>query len=181
MPKETSGYKIAPRGKSMSGQTKNRKILGSVYLPVPGGVADSNNVSWGEDSMDPASLAMANAVFEGLGEKDAVKGLADNIGDIAGDIGADSADVKKGLQGFLTKEITGKANILTRKTGQILNPNMELLFNSPQLRPFTFSYKMSARSYEESHMIKRIIRMFKQAMAPKVSESNLFLRSPSTF
>ena len=181
MPKETKGYKVAPRGKSMSGQTKNRKILGSVYLPVPGGVADSNNVSWGEDSMDPASLAMANAVFDGLGSKDPVEGLADQVGNIAGDVGGNSDDVKKGLQGFLTKEITGKANILTRKTGQILNPNMELLFNSPQLRPFSFAYKMSARSNEESHMIKRIIRMFKQSMAPKVSESNLFLRSPSTF
>ena len=181
MPKETKGYKVAPRGQSMAGDGKTRKILGSVYLPVPGGVADANTVSWGPDTMDPASLAIANSVFNGLGEKDPVAGLAKNVGDIAGDVGADSAEAKKALQGVLTKQITGTGNILTRKTGQIMNPNMELLFNAPALRPFSFTYKMSPRSNEESHMVKRIIRMFKQSMAVKRSESQLFLRSPSTY
>ena len=118
MPKEMKGYKIAPRGKTMAGQGKTRKILGSVYLPVPGGVADSYNVSWGEDNMDPASLAIANAVFDGLGSKDPVAELADNIGDIAGDVGADSKNMKTALQGILTKQVTGTGNILTRKTKQ---------------------------------------------------------------
>ena len=96
-------------------------------------------------------------------------------------IGADSKNMKTALQGILTKQVTGTGNILTRKTGQIMNPNMELLFNAPQLRPFSFTYRMSPRSNEESHMVKRIIRMFKQSMAVKRSESQLFLRSPSTY
>jgi hypothetical protein len=40
---------------------------------------------------------------------------------------------------------------------------------------------MSPRDYEESEMIKKIIRMFKQSMAVKRSESQLFLKSPNTY
>jgi len=40
---------------------------------------------------------------------------------------------------------------------------------------------MSPRDYEESEMIKKIIRMFKQSQAVKRSESMLFLKSPNTY
>ena len=81
---------------------------------------------------------------------------------------------------MLTKAATG-GSVLTRTTGAIVNPNMELLFSGPTLRPFTFNWKMSPRDYEESEMIKKIIRMFKQSQAVKRSESMLFLKSPNTY
>lgn len=163
---------------------RKKKILGTVMLPVPGGVADSNVVSWGPDNMDPASLAMANAVFDGLSKKggagakaeEAVKGITDAAVEAGG-----SSDSKEALAGILTKQVTGMGNILTRKKGKIANPNMELLFNAPQLRPFSFTYRLSPRSREESVMVKRIIRMFKQSMMPSQSESGLFLESPNTY
>ena len=58
---------------------------------------------------------------------------------------------------------------------------MELLFKGPQMRTFQLAWKMSPRDYEESEMIKRIIRMFKQSMAVKRSESQIFLKSPNTY
>ena len=58
---------------------------------------------------------------------------------------------------------------------------MELLFDKPQLRPFTFAWRMSPRDFEEAEMIKKIIRMFKQSQAVKRSKSLLFLKSPNTY
>ena len=58
---------------------------------------------------------------------------------------------------------------------------MELLFKGPQLRTFGLTWKMSPRDYEESQMIKNIIRMFKQSMAVKRTKSQLFLKSPNTY
>ena len=43
-----------------------------------------------------------------------------------------------------------------------MNPNMELLFQGPQLRTFSLSWKMSPRDYEESEMIKKIIRKIRR-------------------
>ena len=162
----------------------NRSILGSVFLPVPGGVADSNTVSWGPDNMDPASLALANATFESLNADGGFKGKTEAAIEKAKKAGAaamKSPEMKQALAATFTKAATGSDNIMTRKTGEVQNPNMELLFNAPALRPFSFTYRMSPRNREESIMVKKIIRMFKQSMMPSRSESNLFLESPNTY
>ncbi len=172
-PGETS-YKLGKR------PGYSQRIIGSVFLPVPGGVGDNSSVSWGPDQMDPVSLGMANAVFDSLGSKTPGSEAVNQAQKIANEIAKDKGAVKTGLQGYFTKQITG-VNILTRRTGAVVNPNMELLFNGPQLRPFAFNYKFSPRDREESYMVKRIIRMFKQSMAPQRTESQLFLKSPNTY
>ena len=157
------------------------RVLGSVFLPVPGNVSDNNSVSWDQDTMDPVKLLASNAFFDNVQKGDgAIDGLADTLGQIGVSIGENSGGVKEAVAGALAKAATG-GSILTRATGKIINPNMELLFKGPQMRTFQLAWKMSPRSYEESEMIKKIIRMFKQSMAVKRSESQLFLKSPNTY
>ena len=157
------------------------RVLGSVFLPVPGAVSDNNTVNWGPSEIDPAKLALANAFQENVqkGGK-GIDGLLDSTKDLAGAIGESSGDVKSAVSAALTKAAVGQ-DVLTRTTGSIINPNMELLFGGPTLRPFTFNWKMSPRDFEEADMIKKIIRMFKQSQAVKRSESMLFLKSPNTY
>jgi hypothetical protein len=99
--------------------------------------------------------------------------------DLTNKVGQHSAQ----LQSLLYTEFLGQAvsapNLLSRITGGILNPNMELLFQGPQLRPFNFNFKMSPREKAEADSIKAIIKAFKRNMAPKVN--NLFLQSPNVF
>ena len=184
-------YKPRPINKTGSGDKTTLGIgeregyrsrtLGSVFLPVPGNVFDSNNVSWDQDTMDPAKLALSNTFFENVQKGDgAIDGLVDSLGGLADAIGSGSGDVKEGVAGALAKAATG-GSILTRATGKIINPNMELLFKGPSMRTFQLAWKMSPRDYEESEMIKKIIRMFKQSMAVKRTESQVFLKSPNTY
>ncbi len=157
------------------------RVLGSVFLPVPGNVSDSNSVSWDQDTMDPVKLLASDAFFDNVQKGDgAIDGLADTLGQIGVSVGESSGGVKEAVAAALAKAATG-GSILTRSTGKIINPNMELLFKGPQMRTFQLAWKMSPRSYEESEMIKKIIRMFKQSMAVKRSESQLFLKSPNTY
>ena len=146
---------------------------------MPGSVVDNNNVDWSADEMDPAKLALANAFFKNV-QDGGVEGLIDSAGGLAEAVGENSGDIKTGVAAALAKSATG-GNILTRSTGAVINPNMELLFKGPQLRTFSLTWKMSPRDYEESAMIKNIIRMFKQSMAVKRSESLVFLKSPNTY
>ena len=155
------------------------RTLGSVFLPVPGSVVDNNNVDWSSQDMDPAKLALGNAFFKNV-QEGGLEGLADSAAGLAEAVGENSGDIKTGVAAALTKAATG-GSILTRATGQVINPNMELLFKGPQLRTFSLNWKMSPRDYEESEMIKNIIRMFKQSMAVKRSESLVFLKSPNTY
>ena len=70
------------------------------------------------------------------------------------------------LLNFLQQGVTPES-ILSRGAGLVPNNNLALLFNSPTLREFTFSWKMSPRSREEAIRVNNILRFFKQGMAPK--------------
>jgi hypothetical protein len=49
------------------------------------------------------------------------------------------------------------------------------------LRPFNFTFKMSARNEKESKQIIGILNFFKRGMSPIKSDANLFLKAPNTF
>ena len=70
---------------------------------------------------------------------------------------------------------------LARATGEILNPNAELLFQGPVLRDFGFKFLMIARSSEEAAMIRNIIRFFKVGAAPKFLDGPALLGTPNVF
>ena len=153
------------------------RSIGSVTLPVPTAVSDSNSASWGEDKMDAGKIAASDIAMKAIGGEGAVD-AAKNVIDTAK---GSSDEIKAALKQYFTGQATGVKGILARTEGKIINPNMELVFNSPQLRDFSFTWKMSPRSEAESIVIKKIIRMFKQSMAPKKTEAELFLRAPNTY
>ena len=76
--------------------------------------------------------------------------------------------------------------LLARETCEILNPNMELLFNDVTVRNFRFSFKLTPRNPKEAEQVKLIIRAFKRNMAPQAQggisgAGNFFLRTPNVF
>jgi len=174
------------------------EFLGIVKLPMPNNVTDSNNVSWGDDSMNNLSAAATSDVIQNLDtylKATTIGGLA---GAFAGNTGTGMA---LGAQGaLLYKLLTGGAansqaaqallktagaskvlsmaqfsvspeSILARGFGVVPNSNLELLFNSPTLREFSFQYRMSPRSKQEATEINKIIRFFKQGMAAKKQDA----------
>ena len=66
-------------------------------------------------------------------------------------MGTNVEALKDGVKGYFTAAAVGVPldQILARTQGQVLNPNLELLFNGPTLRPFNFTFKMSARGGDE--------------------------------
>ena len=71
-------------------------------------------------------------------------------------------------------------SVLARNSGQVLNPNMELLFNGPTLRQFNYQFKLTPRFKEEAQVVRTIIKAFKRNMAPK-GENGVFLKTPNIF
>ena len=160
--------------------SKNRIKDGTVVLPIPGGISDSNATTWGGDTMSPVETAMANLALSGI--EDGFSAMADT----AGQIGQNLKENDKQTKDAISKGIAGMASgtgaqLLTRTTGQVMNPNMELLFKEPTLRPFNFTWKLAARSRDEADSIIRIINFFKRGMAPQTAGEGLFLKSPNTW
>ena len=126
-------------------------------------------------------MALAKIALTGI-----TKGLTEAGNEAASQInkaaGAGAGDVKSALTQTIAGAATGDNKaLMQRTTGQVINPNMELLFGGPQLRDFSFAFNLTARSAGEGRTILRILRFFKQGMSPIKSESNLFLKSPHTF
>ena len=157
----------------------DKRMKGSIALPVPANISDTNAVEWGADSMNAVQAAHANIGMNFLTGRDA----AGEITKTASGVAANKEALKTMLGPAVVEAATGSAggSLLTRATGNIMNPNMELLFKKPSLRPFEFTFKLSPRSKKEAKQVIGIIRTFKQSMAVIRSESNLFLKTPHTY
>ena len=71
-------------------------------------------------------------------------------------------------------------SLITRSSGQILQSNLELLFNGVALRTFPFVFDFTPRSGPESEMVRDIIRTIKMATCAKQGDG-LFINSPDLF
>ena len=115
--------------------------------------------------MNAAEALAANLALSGI--KGGGQGLTDTAGKVAGAVQSNSGEVAGGMPAlFAGLAVQGNAaSILQRTEGAVINPNLELLFNAPTLRPFNFTFKLASRSETESKIIRSIIRFFKQGSA----------------
>lgn len=181
-----------------SGGYGPKKIRGTVILPIPENIQDSNQVSWGPGQMDPAQTA-AMGIAMGViksGEEGPVKALGDSIANIfnKGSAALQTAGGQKAVQTYFatqaTEALLGSGDFqqnLSRQSGSVFNSNIELLFSGVSLRAgFSFDFNMIPRSKKEADQIKDIIRFFKSEMAAKKgaetgAAAGLFIKSPSVF
>jgi hypothetical protein len=65
--------------------------------------------------------------------------------------------------------------------GVVRNPHTALLFNGVDLRTFTFTWKLSPRSQEQSKNLDKIINSIKRAMHPNLTLGGFALDYPNLF
>ena len=163
----------------------NEKIEGSVTLPIQSGISDSNLVKWGPNELDAINAALAGASLD-LMNRGSPSEFIDRLGTMATGVKEkvfnEATDAfKPAILAGLAGQAVGIQGLLSRATGTVLNPNLELLFQGPQLRPFTFQFRLSPREETEAAEVKKIIRFFKQAMSVKTLETHAFLKTPHVF
>ena len=166
-------------GFSNRDKPENRNPIGTVILPIPGGIQDNNSVSWAGQNMNALEAGLANVALNAIEDPSKVGDATNNILDA---LRSGGGEAKTAIANAFAGAATGTGGqLLSRTTGAVINPNLELLFSGPTLRTFSFSFKMNAREQLESQEILKIIRFFKQGSAAQRSTSNLFLKSPHTF
>lgn len=213
--KKGGAVEILTKGSKRTSPLK--KYIGMVKLPMPNSISDSNSVNWGEDQMNDLNTAILNSFASAprdVLKSAAVGGAASALGlGGAGRLATFLAllknaggaqgiqDIVKGsgsgalIQSAVSSRVLAMAgiqvspeSILARGFGVVPNSNMELLFNSPTLRSFQFSWKLSPRDSNEVKVVNKIVRFFKQGMAVKKQTGtsgaggrSLFLGTPNIF
>ena len=208
-------YVIGNAKQNRAGGTTSKKLskkplinAGTILLPIPSNIEDSNNVVYGDSSLNGLAAAGVSAVEAGMvdiGGAISGKGTVDfskMVGDVKDKLttglGGGDKEIAMATAGdVITKKLISEAvnifggnvttqQLLTRDTGEILNPNMELLFSDVTIRNFRFNFKLTPRNPKEAEQVKLIIRAFKRNMAPQAQggvqgAGNFFLRSPNIF
>ena len=205
---EGKGFQL--EGTSLTGtpgaRRNTKKPRETILLPIPSNISDTNASSFGDSRLNSIAGAAAAGVVNAIGTgKDFInaegvdlQGGVNSLGNVSGKALSnvtDAAGGTTGIQGFVSRFFASAAlsqvnvnltpdQILARTSGEILNPNLELLFNGPTLRTFRFSFKFNPRNVDEAKEVKGIIRCLKRNSAPKVqgaSIENTFLKTPSVF
>ena len=164
----------------------------TIYLPITGQATDTMSVSYENGTLNFLEAAALETIRTALtDDKDnAVGGVGGVLGGLIDSMsGVNNQDLQKvigsagaaaALRAF-GSNVTA-TQVFSRQEGKALNPNLELLFKSPELRNFSFQYKFSPRSAPEAKAVKSIIKAFKKAMAPKRgNEGSFFLQAPDIF
>ena len=170
--------------REMRADRRHKFSIGSVTLPIPSQLVDQNQVGWNQSSLNDLQLkglgAAAGIMNSGTPLKEAGARLEDLLNDLQNESGAARQAATAALLGSLpginmrTNELMGRLN------GQILNPNLELIFNGPTLRQFAYTFRLTPRNNKETNIVRKIIRFFKQGMAVKETTS-MFLSAPNIF
>lgn len=190
-------------------RTRNTQLKETIIIPMPNGIADNTQVGFGEAEMsgvtgelfNPTAQAFLGTQFEGkLSDTlstivDAAKKAGGGLLE-AGRAAAGSGYIKRKflLQGAAALANTINLNVdvgqvISRTTGAVENPNLELLFQGPGLRDFAFNIRFTPRSKSEAARVRRIIRVLKRSMAVKRNArafegqggENLLLGTPDVF
>ena len=181
-------FEYKPPGIQVQGSYNESERTGkpfeTIILPMQPSITESNGVSYGQDSANYLQLIAGKAAIgaiEGLSTVsfETVKKAASGLMEGAINVLQDGA-TKQYVAAYFAGQAVG-ANLIGRQTGNIVNPNLELLFNGPGLRTFNFSFPLTPRSDTETKTIRKIIRAFKRNMAPQRSSSSAFLKSPRVF
>jgi len=176
----TKNEQFNKAGKSLK---KNARYI---WLPIPQQISDSISVGYSEDTLNPlqaAGLSLASDLIDSpvkaAGE---VMNILKNVGGLSvGDATMDA--LKTSLAGNAINQLGANVNpqsLITRSSGQILQSNLELLFNNVTLRSFPFTFDFTPREPAEAEMVKKIIRTIKKATVPKRG-NGVFINSPDLF
>jgi hypothetical protein len=165
-----------------TGQLKligEKKLLGTVTMGIQPRISDRNSVSWGDIDANTLGLLGGAASLQLISQ--GAEGVDSLINKIGNTIEAEKDNITSAVKLEIAGAAASISGLVSRVAGGILNPNLELLFDGPQLRPFDFTFQLTPRDDKEAKQVKQIIRFFKQGMAVQRTAAELFLKTPNVF
>ena len=162
--------------------------LGTILLPIPQAISDTNATSYGESKLNDFYASGIDTVGNATGTKEGIKGFMGALAQGGKELTSSLTNpaTKNALNSWIAAKAVGVAGanispeqLMMRQSAQMINPNMEMLFSGPSVRSFQFLFKFTPRNQQESTEVKQIIRQFKQNMMPRFKGT--FLKAPNIF
>ena len=139
------------------------ETFNSIMLPIPQDLSNTLAAGWQGKAFTGMGRAAIAAVAGGNNAFALQKAgdFSGNIKALQDSLTTNVLNLVPGVGGALdVNDISGSAR------GVILNPNAELLYDSPELREIGMSFKMVPKNAEEAYTIRRICQTFRKAALP---------------
>jgi hypothetical protein len=172
-------FKSTTRIESVTGENlfnQVQLIKDAIALYMPDTLAFSSSQNYSDISMSDIGLGLV-----GVSALNSLKSGGLTKENIAKTIGG---NISPFLYAGLKKQLgTSGTSLFTAFTGQVMNPQLELLYTSPSFREFSFDFAFYPRSQKEARDVFDIIELFRFHSAPeiKTGEAGFFLYPPSLF
>ena len=169
-----------------------KKPLENIFLPIPRQIGDTTSIDWGDGSslnaLEAFGLQFGDRFLRDPGN--AFNFLQNTLALQVDAFGStDTQNIfRSAISGAAVQAVGGNvtpSSIVARATGQIFNPNLELLFSGVKLRSFPFKFEFFPRDADEGQEVLKIIRCLKYYAAPQLGSetgfSGAFISSPDVF
>jgi len=189
--KEGVDFQLPTISESTTDKDK-KKIKHTILLPIPEQITDATQIGWGEGTLNPAEAF--GIQFGNRFQDNPRDALSSAIQALAAGVGGMSAEQRRAITNAISATAIGalggnvSANqLISRATGQVFNPNLELLFDGVGLRNFGFNFEFFPRNKKEAEQVIKIIRTMKKAMSAKKTASGnsavkgIFIGAPDIF
>ena len=159
------------------------RITDSVAIYLPPNVVDTTGATYNDMQTGmlgyAATAGLDFSTFVGNGDyEQAAKTLT-------GGLSAFATEALKKAGAAFAETLTGTegaAQLANRVFGQADNPYLEVLFETMNLRSFTYNFIFAPRNVKERDEVQRIIQLFRFHMAPELQGGqSRFLTLPSEF
>ena len=152
-----------------SGDYFKDKAYPQILLYMPQDIQDAFSAKWEGKKFG----ALTTGIIAAAGQEGSIEKLkkAGNTLDKALDksMVESAASIVTGLAQKITGDQISAGDLFGGISGVVRNPNVEVLFQSMELRTFDLTFKMSPFDDQDSLRIEAIIKIFKQAMLPQYS------------
>lgn len=155
-----------------------KRITDSVAMYLPANVEDNTLAGYNDARTGIAGFLVASGFQAKGGDSAAIaKSIVGSMEGILKDTTMRAIGVVGEIFGA-----EGAEGLAKKAFGEADNPYMEVLFDSMQLRTFTYNFTFAPRNEQESYEVQRIIQLFRFHMAPELRPGvNRYLGLPSTF
>ena len=147
------------------------KAYSQILMYMPQDIQDAFSAKWQGKKFGALTTGMLSAAGADGIEK--IEELSKSVGEAIGKGTVNSAAaIVSGLAEKITGDQISANDLFTGISGVARNPNVEVLFQSMELRTFDLTFKMAPYDNQDVQNMDAIIRLFKMAMLPqyKLSE-----------
>ena len=165
----------APNQVAYNASSKITPVNPDIMLPMPQDLSNELQASWQGKQFTATGRAAIAALGAGNFSyaKDVVANIAGNAKALQTALNTSVLNSIPGVGGNLDfNDVSGATR------GIVINPNAELMYDSPQMREIGMIFKLVAQNPDEAKIIRKIITRFRQASLPSWGDNgdyeNLF-------